>query len=184
MDEPIYLRALELSDLDRMHAWHNDKELYEMVGGPFRYTSKNATLTWLEQKISFAANSPSPHEINLAMCVRETDKHIGIIYLHQINWISRNGELRIFIGDPEERSKGYGKSAIRLLLQYAFSDLGLKKVHLGVLTDNPAAEHSYRKIGFSVEGTLKNHVFKQGIWKDILLMGICAEEFTVCGGVR
>ncbi len=179
MDEPIYLRALEMTDLDRMHMWHNDKELYEMVGGPFRYTSKQATQTWLEHKTSFAANSPASNEINLAMCVRETDKHIGNIYLHQINWVARNGELRIFIGDHEERSKGYGKSAIRQLLAYAFNDMGLKKVHLGVLTDNTAAEHSYRKIGFSVEGTLRNHVFKQGIWKDVLLMGICAED-VIC----
>ena len=176
MDEPTYLRALELSDLDRMHAWHNDKELYEMVGGPFRYTSKNATQAWLERKTGYAANSPIADEINLAICIRGENKHIGNIYLHQINWIARNAELRIFIGDPEERSKGYGTSAIRQLLSYAFNDMGLKRVHLGVLTDNPAAEQSYRKIGFSVEGTLRNHVFKQGGWKDVLLMGICVED--------
>ncbi len=178
MKEPIYLRALEMSDLDRLHAWHNDKELYEMVGGSFRYTSKQATQTWLERKTAYAAHSPVADEINFAMCIRDTDKHIGDIYLRQINWISRNAELRIFIGDPDERSKGYGKSAIRQLLAYAFEEIGLKRVHLGVLTDNPRAEQSYKSIGFSVEGTLRSHVFKQGKWKDVLLMGICAEDFT------
>lgn len=178
MEEPIYLRALEMSDLDRMHAWHNDKELYEMIGGPFRYTSNQSTQAWMERKTGFAANAPASDEINLAMCIRATDKHIGNIYLHKINWISRNAELLIFIGDPEERSKGYGKSAVRQLLSYAFSDMGLKKVYLYVLADNPRAEQSYRKIGFSLEGTLRNQIFKQGIWKDALIMGICTEDFT------
>jgi RimJ/RimL family protein N-acetyltransferase len=115
--------------------------------------------------------------MDMAMCIRETGKHIGNIYLRQINWISRNAELRIFIGDPDERSKGYGKSAIRQLLEYAFKDMGLKKIHLGVLTDNPAALKSYERIGFKVEGKLLRHVFKQGQWKDVILLGIFAEDF-------
>lgn len=178
MTGSVYLRALELSDLDRMHAWHNDRELYEMIGGPFRFSSRHAVQAWLERKCDFNANGPAADQLNLAICLRETSKHIGNIYLHQINWISRNAELRIFIGDRDERSKGYGRAAIHQLLLHAFNEMGLKKVHLGVLTDNPHAEKSYRKIGFSVEGTLRSHVFKQGVWKDVLLMGICSEEFT------
>lgn len=179
MLETVYLRALDIEDLDRMHTWHNDSELYEMHGGPFRFISRQATRTWLEHKTSFSANGTTADEINLAMCVNGTDKHIGNIYLRQINWISRNAELRIFIGDPNERSKGYGKSAIRQLLKYAFNDLGLKRVHLGVLADNPAAKNSYEKIGFVVEGQLKNHAFKEGKWKDVILLGICAGEHEI-----
>jgi len=182
MEEAIYLRGLDMSDLDRMHAWHNDRELYEMHGGPFRFISRQATQTWLEQKTGYAANGPTATEVNLAMCVRGTDKHVGNIYLHQINWISRNAELRIFIGDPAERSKGYGKSAIRQLLSYAFRDLGLVKVHLGVLDDNPAARASYERIGFIAEGRLRKHAFKQGTWKDVVLMGILAEDYN--GGAQ
>lgn len=178
MTGTVYLRALELSDLDRIHAWHNDRELYEMIGGPFRYTSRHAVQAWLERKCDFVANGPAADQLNLAICIRETSKHIGNIYLHQINWISRNAELRIFIGDRDERSKGYGTAAIRQLLAHAFNDMGLKKVQLGVLTDNLQAEKSYLKIGFIVEGTLKNNIFKQGKWKDVLLMGICSEDFA------
>ena len=175
MNEPIYLRALESSDLDRMHKWHNDRSLYEMLGGPFHFVSKQAVEAWLDSKTSFSA---SADEINLAMCVTGSDKHVGNIYLRQINWISRHAELKILIGDPEERSKGYGKAAIRQLLTYAFNDLGLKRIYLNVLTDNPAAINAYEKIGYRVEGTLRNQVFKQGSWKDVIVMGISSEDYS------
>ena len=111
MNEPIYLRALEMSDLDRCHKWHNDKDLYEMFWGPFHFVSKQAVEAWLNRKTSY-----SSEEYNFAITVKETDKHIGNIYLRKINWVCRHAELQIFIGDREEISRGYGQSAVRQLL--------------------------------------------------------------------
>lgn len=173
MNEPIYLRALEMSDLERCHAWHNDGSLFEMLGGTFRFVSTQAETAWLDRKTSYAASSD---EVNLAMCDKETDKHVGNIYLRHINWVSRHAELSIFIGDREERSKGYGQSAVRQLLAHAFGDLGLRKVYLTVLSDNGAAIHIYKKCGFTIEGTLKNHEFKQGQWKSLTVMAVCVDE--------
>lgn len=172
MDEPIYLRALEISDLERCHKWHNDRNLYDLLVGSFHFVSKQAEQAWLESKLAF-----SHHEVNLAICLKESDKHIGNIYLHKIDWISRNAQLGIFIGESEERNKGYGQSAVRQLLLHAFSDLGMKKIYFNVLADNKTAIHVYEKCGFKVEGRLKNQVFKQGKWKDLIVMGICVEEY-------
>lgn len=172
MDEPIYLRALDASDGDRCHKWHNDRNLYETLCDAFRFVGKHADKEWLDRKTSYSTD-----EVNLAMCVRETGKHVGNIYLRQIDWISRRAMLHIFIGDREERSKGYGQSAVRQLLSYSFNDLGLRKVHLDVLADNRAAINSYEKTGFRIEGTYKNHTFKHGVWKDVVAMGAFAEDF-------
>jgi RimJ/RimL family protein N-acetyltransferase len=171
MSELIYLRALEASDLERCHTWHNDRNLYDMLVGPFRFVSKQAEQAWLDRRTAFSSN-----EVNLAICLKKSDEHIGNIYLREIDWISRCARLEIFIGDREERSKGYGQSAIRQLLTCAFRDLGLNRIYLQVLADNCAAINVYEKCGFSIEGRLKNHVFKQGGWKDLIVMGICAED--------
>ena len=179
MSEIVYLRALEVSDLDRINKWHNDRDLYELLGGPFRFVSRRATLTWLENKSGF--ESYSCDEVKLAICVKASDQHVGNVYLHEINWTVRHGRLEVFIGDNRERSKGYGQSAIRQMLSYAFYDLGLKRVYLGVLPDNLAAIHTYEKIGFKAEGTLRNHIFKQGYWKDVLFMGIHTEDWPALG---
>jgi RimJ/RimL family protein N-acetyltransferase len=157
--EPVYLRALEVEDLERTHKWHNDPSLF---------VSRSTEEHWLKQKCAFSKN-----EVNLAICLKDTNDHIGNIYLRDIDWISRRGTLHIFIGDAENRGKGYGQSAIRQLISYAFDELNLHKISLTILTDNEVARHMYEKCGFTVEGTLKRHVYKNGQYKDAIFIGLC-----------
>ena len=171
MGDRVYLRALDSSDLDNCHRWHNDGVIYGALVDPFRFISNDAEKSWLERRTRYSID-----EISLAICVRGSSRHVGNIYLRKIDWISRNARLGIFIGEKEERSKGYGTSAIHQLLSYAFNDLGLKRICLTVLADNQTAVNVYNRCGFSIEGTLRNHVFKQGIWKDLIVMGICTED--------
>lgn len=48
--EPVYLRALEIEDLERTYKWHNDASLYKISGSPFRFISKSAEKAWLTRK--------------------------------------------------------------------------------------------------------------------------------------
>jgi len=118
--EPVYLRALELDDLERTYKWHNDPEMYRTLGGAFHHVSHVTEEEWLRKMVV-----SSPNEVNLAICLTENSLHIGNIYLRNIDWIARNGEAHLFIGEVGERSKGCGQAAIRLLVRYAFQDLGL-----------------------------------------------------------
>jgi len=179
MSNPIYLRALETSDLERCHTWHNDRNLYDTLVGPFRFVSKQAEQAWLERRTTFSSN-----EVNLAICTKKSDMHIGNIYLREIDWISRRAKMEIFIGEINERSKGYGQSAIRELLSHAFGDLGLKRIYLSVLADNDAALKVYKKCGFIVEGRLRNHVFKKSGWKDLVVMGLCSDDYNNDNGTK
>ena len=166
----VYLRALELSDLDRTQRWHNDRSLYETLAGPFRYASRAVEEEWLRR-----AQSPSAEQINLAICLRATSEHIGNIYLREIDWIARHAELHILIGDRQQRGKGYGRAAVRQLIDYAFRDLGLHRVYLFVLADNQAACRAYAACGMIQEGVLRDHAYKAGAFRDVLVMGICNE---------
>lgn len=93
-----------------------------------------------------------------------------------IDWVSRHGYLGIFIGETEHQSKGHGRQAVRLMLRHAFRDLGLHRVYLTVLEDNPRALRVYEKCGFVVEGRLRQHAYKRGQFRDLILMGICADD--------
>ena len=170
---PIVLRALEEADLERTHRWHNDPELYSRLVNPFRFVSRTAELEWLRRKAGYSAN-----EINLAICLRATGEHIGNIYLGEIDWVSRRAFLGIFIGSPEHRGKGYGQEAMRQVLAHAFADLHLNRVFLEVLVDNAPAIKVYERCGFAVEGRLRSHVFKNGSYQDVLVMGIQKHEAT------
>ncbi len=169
--EDVYLRALEPSDVDRTRKWHNDPGLYDLLVGPFRYVSHAAEAEWLRSKAAY-----SQTEVQLAICLREGDQHIGNINLTDIDWVSRHGYLGIFIGAAGHQSKGYGQQAVRLMLRHAFRDLGLHRVYLTVLDDNPRAIRVYEKCGFVIEGRLRQHAYKRGQFRDLILMGICAGD--------
>ncbi len=159
--------------MERTHRWHNDPELYSSLINPFRFVSKMAESEWLRHKAGYSVN-----EVNLAICVRANGEHIGNIYLGEIDWVSRKAVLGIFIGSSAHREKGYGKEALRQVLAHAFFDLNLNRVSLEVLTGNSVAIKAYEKCGFTVEGRLRNHVFKNGAYQDVVVMGICNQEFN------
>jgi RimJ/RimL family protein N-acetyltransferase len=167
----VYLRALEDEDLDRVYGWHNDPDLYESLHGAFRYVSRLTVQEWLRNKQSY-----SPDQVNLAICSTDDGRHIGNVYLRDIDWIARHGELAIFIGKPGDRQKGYGSAALQLLVRHAFVDLGLRRVYLFVLAENGPAIRTYERSGFAVEGTLRRHSFKHGQFMDTVIMGMCLDE--------
>lgn len=165
--EPIYLRALEASDLELTWRWHNDPALYATLGGAFRYVSHQTEADWLKAKAAF-----SPHEVSLAICLAESGEHVGNAYLREIDWIQRRAELHVFIGDESQRGKGLGQAATRALLRHAFDDLNLHRVYLFVLADNARAIRTYEKCGFHTEGRLVQHACKQGRMVDVVVMGV------------
>ncbi len=172
--ESIYLRALEEGDLERTHKWHNDACVFELVAGVFRFVSRQAELEWLKRRISF-----SNTEINLAICLTSTGDHIGNIYIREIDWIARHGELTgIILGEPECRGKGYGSIALNLLLAHAFNGLGLLRVYGMARADHLASIRMMEKCGFVMEGKLRKHAFSQGEFHDLVMMGVTADEWA------
>jgi RimJ/RimL family protein N-acetyltransferase len=171
--ESVYLRSLEFGDLERTYQWHNDPSIYQTMLGSFHYVSHSTEEEWLRTKQAYSAQ-----EINLAICLSGSSQHIGNIYLRQIDWISRNGEVGIFIGESEQHSKGFGQTAMHLLIHHAFQDLGLVRIYGYVFDDNKPTLRLNEKCGFKLEGKLRKHAFKNGEFKDVLVMGLCVEDLA------
>jgi RimJ/RimL family protein N-acetyltransferase len=87
---------------------------------------------------------------------------IGKTYLEGVDLRNRTAELGIVIGEEEYRGKGFGTEATRLVLDYAFTVLGLHNVMLVVYEYNLAGRRAYEKAGFSVEGTLPRNQWLEG----------------------
>jgi len=168
----VYLRALEEEDIERTQRWHNDPELYQTLVDGFRFVSRTAEREWIAKRTSYSSS-----EVSLAICLAPGGEHIGNIYLRLVNLTSRNAVLGILIGEKDHRRQGYGHQALCQTLRHAFVDLGLERVYLEVLADNEQAIRLYERVGFKTEGRLRNHVFKEGKFRDVLVMGILRAEF-------
>lgn len=169
----FYLRELCQHDLAAINKWRNDREVTGYLGSPFRYISQEVDGAWLNSYFSSRSNT-----VRLAICERTSGSIMGAVYLLSIDWVSRNCEFAIWIGEKKCQGQGVGTFATQEALYHAFRDLNLNRVYLTVLSENNRAIELYRKIGFSIEGTLRQAVYKDGNYADMLQMSILAEEFN------
>jgi RimJ/RimL family protein N-acetyltransferase len=77
---------------------------------------------------------------------------IGVARLHHVDLDESTAHYAIGIFRPEDRRRGLGQEATRLVLEYAFGVLGLTEVDLKVLDFNRAAIECYRRCGFEEIG--------------------------------
>ncbi len=102
---------------------------------------------------------------------------IGRIGLNQLRPRDRVCSLYVYIGEPEQWGKGFGRDAISTVLAYAFEELDLHLVELWSLASNDRALRAYRACGFTVDGTLRERSFNEGRWQDRVILSIRRDEF-------
>ena len=66
---------------------------------------------------------------------------------------------------------------MRVLVNFIFSEMNLHKVSLLTYGFNKRAIRSYEKVGFKVEGVLKENIYREGQYHDELIMAIFKEEW-------
>ncbi len=168
----VRLRALERTDVERAYAWVNDREVtqylllrYPMSGAQEeKYLAETA-----EQGNSFA-------DVRLAIETKD-GVHIGMCGLHRGSAEDRHASLGIMVGDKSYWSNGYGSDAVITLLRFAFDQMNLNRVELGVFEFNARAIACYRKCGFVEEGRRREHYFQNGRYWDIIEMSILRREY-------
>jgi RimJ/RimL family protein N-acetyltransferase len=110
-----------------------------------------------------------------AVSLKESGRLIGSIGL-ELNREHEHAELGYWIA-KDDWNKGYASEAALKILEYAFCDLGLERVHAHHFTRNPASASVLENIGMKSEGLMRKHVKKWGKFEDIQLYGILREEF-------
>jgi RimJ/RimL family protein N-acetyltransferase len=107
--------------------------------------------------------------------IDETERHIGFIGLHGINWRNRAGTGGTLIGDRSAWGQGYATDAVKVRTRFAFAHLGLHRVNGH--TFNPAMKRVYEKCGYRQEGLVRQMFFRDGTWHDVTLYGILESDW-------
>lgn len=102
-------------------------------------------------------------------------EYLGIIYLNKLDLKNKNAYLGIY-ANPDNEIKQKGRMLIELLLRLSFEYANLGTLKLEVLEDNTTAIDFYNRIGFEREGVLKEFVFRDGRWKDAVIMRIINDK--------
>ena len=165
------LRPAEMTDLDNIMAWVNDREVTRNLLLGFWPLSRKAEENWLARVCE--GSDPS----NRVLVIEDLQgTYLGSIGLHDIDMRSGVAEVGIVIGRKDYWGKGYGTDALRTILQAAFANLRLRKVFLKVFGSNIRAQKSYAKLGFRVAGRLTAQELREGEYEDVIYMELFRDE--------
>jgi len=108
---------------------------------------------------------------------REDDRLLGFTRIEGIEWTHGTCSLKLAIGDPIERNKGYGSEAMALMLRYAFHELNLYRVSVVVGDDNPAGIRFFLRHGFIEEVRRRKSLLRDGQTYDLIYLGLLRDEW-------
>ncbi len=170
LGEKVALGPLSRELMSAYHRWANDftGRRYEAV--PHPVTEEQAS-AWYDEA------SRSPHDAYFTIYQADTHRAIGIASLRQIDHRNRSAMFAISIGEPDARGKGYGTETTILLLDYAFTAMGLHSVWLSVYEYNLAGRRAYAKAGFTERGRRREAWWMGGRYWDEIYMDCLASEF-------
>jgi RimJ/RimL family protein N-acetyltransferase len=137
-----------------------------------RLTGSHATFT-REQVEKFGRDIAGRDDRADWAIIRSTDgAHLGEVVLNQFDPDNASVNFRIAVSGAQNRGRGYGTQATRLVIGYAFDVVGLHRVALEVYSFNPRAQHVYEKCGFRTEGRCRDALRWDGRWHDAIVMSI------------
>ena len=160
-DDKVRLRAIERSDLECWRAWVNDSEVAAFVDRILPVTAPEHE-TFFEKAV--LGNSSA---VWFGLEERSSKQYIGNVWLWNIDQRHRKAEVRILIGDRGYWSGGFGTSALRLISNFAFEQVGLHKLYAYVMARNPRAKAAFQKAGFHDEADLVDEAFWEGSFHNV-----------------
>jgi RimJ/RimL family protein N-acetyltransferase len=108
---------------------------------------------------------------------------IGTVYqfvgiIRSDNWDRVNRSVRIGIDLLQAyRGKGYATEAFSAFIDYLFNQQNMHRIWLLVAKENKDAIKLYEKLGFSLEGSQRQAIFRDGAYHDYLMLSILENEW-------
>ena len=164
-----YLSPIDVNDAERFTEWLNDLEVTQ-------HLTLYPHIISVESEKGFLEKLSKEH--NYSIIDINTNELIGNCGYVNLDHINQTAEIGIFIGNKEYWSRGYGKEAMSLLLDYGFKALNLHNVFLRVYSSNKRAIKCYEKIGFITIGKNREALLRNGERHDIILMDILQKDFS------
>jgi diamine N-acetyltransferase len=150
--------------------WYSDFSVTRTVG-------KSRPMTEEQAEAWYDKHSRVESETWFAVYERATWRPIGTTGLSDIDFQNRRAEFGVIIGEADCRGKGYGTESTRLMLDYAFTALGLHNVLLTVNEYNRVAIRAYLSAGFREIGRRRQCRIMGGKEWDVIYMDCIASEF-------
>lgn len=167
----VALRTVEEEDIEVVQRANNEPTFRGLL---FRYPSNRKMI---EAEIEERAEKDDDDTLGLLMCVDE--EPVGMAQLFNIH-SGESGTLSYWLL-PEYRGKGYATEGVGLLVDHAFQNLALHRIFTWTIDYNEASQALLSRLGFSHEGTYREHIFRNGDYHDTEHYGLLVSEWDGYG---
>ena len=168
--QDIGFRPIDHEDLEALRALYNDMTTFLQLGTPDMVTSEEQVDWWKHS---------SEDKRNRRYCIVGGEAHravIGILRIRNINHVNKNCEVGLDIV-PAHRGQGYGRKSYEMILEYLFKHLNMHTVYLRVIDMNRRARALYERVGFELTGKFPEFIYRNGTYRDYLLMSITRQVY-------
>ncbi|HHZ01078.1 MAG TPA: GNAT family N-acetyltransferase [Tissierellia bacterium] len=166
----ITLTEIKKEDMEQIYRWFSDPEFLKYYD---YYPPNPLKKSDVDKMFRYYKESGK----SKVFAVRKDGKIIGLAGFDDIIKENQVATLFIGLGKEDERGKGYGKEALRLLLEYGFRELNFHRIQLNVLEFNNKAIALYERCGFKREGIYREFVLRDGKRHNLLLYGLLRDEW-------
>ena len=170
--EKVQLTAVTPADLPTLTKWWADADFLRLYDSVPAFPQ---TESQLAKRIEDGQKGESTFLFGIRPLA--TNDLLGLLELDGVMWSNGTTFVSIAIGDAENRGKGYGREAMQLGLKFAFHELNLHRVCLTVFSYNQAAIKLYDSLGFTREGTYREHLQRDGRRYDMILYRLLRHEW-------
>ncbi len=169
--EKTRLRAIEPNDAQTILAWHEDSE----VSRHMDFLNPPQSLESIKKYIDGETKNKLDGDRYFWIIENREGQIVGHIDT-RCNTRHGNFEYGVSVSADYKRS-GYASEAILKILDYYFNHLRYHKATPSVHSDNEPSQRLHEELGFRLEGTIRDMVFTNGGYVDVLIYGMTATEF-------
>jgi RimJ/RimL family protein N-acetyltransferase len=171
----VLLRDYRIEDITKIYNWNKNSITTKYMGAKYR---NQRSLEEIEKSVIGIISDPPKDGLFYVIADKSTEEYLGGIDLTSIDWIDGNGILSVVIAEDKNRNKGIGTEAVLLIIGHAFKEKNLHKIELRVNSENIAAIQCYKRAGFKIEGTIRDHQLINGKYSNLHVMGILENEYS------
>jgi len=173
VDEDLSLRAYAPEDADELYAVINASRahLHPWLEWVDRNTKPEHSLQFIQHSLQQIRMQEA-----LALGIFYQGKIIGGTGMH--NW--DHGVKKAQIGywlDKDSEGKGIINNVLTVFITYLFEKIGLNKIEVYFLPANKRSAKAAERLGFKVEGVLRQHVLRNGKPADVVIAGLLKNEW-------
>jgi putative acetyltransferase len=161
----IRLRAWQDRDIPALKVLRNNVALQAQLLARAQGNDDAQVRRWLEER------STGDDSLLYIIADRENDAALGYLQLTGIEPLDHRAELGICV-EPQAQGRHVGRDSLMLLLPHVRETRNLRKISLRVRADNASAIRCYQNVGFEQCGLLREHVYIDDAWQDLVLMEV------------